>query len=446
MDEKKANIDLVFRNGLKDYEVLPPPEAWNNIIPVVRKKQRPLFILRTAAAVAILLSLTFLAYRMSRQITGSDENNFITLNDENESRQSSPVGEKITPLQILLAPSDASTLKRNSIVPIYPSETPEQNTQLTGNNGDPLQNVSYLAGSDNISVNESKTSVSDLLLLFEPADKKIKTEDPATLFTPEILTEKKSEKWSIAALVSPTYHTNFYPGNDQSTSRLGDDEQALFSYSGGVAFSYKINKRVSVQSGLYYSSFGQELSGITSFGGFQDYDYSKSGRNFEVLTTNGLVYTNNADIFLLDSRSDTRLTTRYTKDYFDPAKANLRYIDNSLRQNFSYLEVPVIVRYKLIDKTIDFNLVGGLSSNLLVNNSVYAAVEGGKYQVGKTEGLNLITFSSSLGMGMEYNISNNLSLNLEPTFRYYLNPVSQILGLRIHPYSFGIYSGISYRF
>lgn len=446
MDEKKANIDLVFRNGLKDYEVLPPPEAWNNIIPVVRKKQRPLFILRTAAAVAILLSLTFLAYRMSRQITGSDENNFITLNDENESQKSSPVGEKITPLQILLAPSDASTLKRNSIVPIYPSETPEQNTQLTGNNGDPLQNVSYLAGSDNISVNESKTSVSDLLLLFETADKKIKTEDPATLFTPEILTEKKSEKWSIAALVSPTYHTNFYPGNDQSTSRLGDDEQALFSYSGGVAFSYKINKRVSVQSGLYYSSFGQELSGITSFGGFQDYDYSKSGRNFEVLTTNGLVYTNNADIFLLDSRSDTRLTTRYTKDYFDPAKANLRYIDNSLRQNFSYLEVPVIVRYKLIDKTIDFNLVGGLSSNLLVNNSVYAAVEGGKYQVGKTEGLNLITFSSSLGMGMEYNISNNLSLNLEPTFRYYLNPVSQILGLRIHPYSFGIYSGISYRF
>lgn len=446
MDEKKANIDLVFRNGLKDYEVLPPPEAWNNIIPVVRRKQRPLFILRTAAAVAILLSLTFLAYRMSRQITGSDENNFITLNDENESRQSSPVGKKITPLQILLAPSDASTLKRNSIVPIYPSETPEQNTQLTGNNGDPLQNVSYLAGSDNISVNESKTSVSDLLLLFETADKKIKTEDPATLFTPEILTEKKSEKWSIAALVSPTYHTNFYPGNDQSTSRLGDDEQALFSYSGGVAFSYKINKRVSVQSGLYYSSFGQELSGITSFGGFQDYDYSKSGRNFEVLTTNGLVYTNNADIFLLDSRSDTRLTTRYTKDYFDPAKANLRYIDNSLRQNFSYLEVPVIVRYKLIDKTIDFNLVGGLSSNLLVNNSVYAAVEGGKYQVGKTEGLNLITFSSSLGMGMEYNISNNLSLNLEPTFRYYLNPVSQILGLRIHPYSFGIYSGISYRF
>lgn len=446
MDEKIANIDLVFRNGLKDYEVLPPPEVWNNIRPVVRKKQRPLVILRAAATIAVLLSLTFLAYRMSLQLTGSPENNFITLNDESESRQTTPVPENITPLQIFLTPSDASSTDRNRYIRTYLPDNTEHNTPLTGTDPDPVQNVTYLAGSDNISVTESTARVYDLLLLFETADTKIKTEDPATLFVPEILPEKKSEKWSIAALVSPTYHTNFYPGNDEATSRLGADEQPLFSYSGGVAFSYKINKRVSVQSGLYYSSFGQELSGITSFGGFQPYDYTKSNRNFEVQTTSGLVYTNNADIFLLDSRSDTRLTTRYTKDYFDPTKANLQYIDNSLRQNFSYLELPVIVRYKLIDKTIGFNLVGGLSSNLLVNNSVYAAVDGGKYQVGKTEGVNIVTFSSSLGMGMEYNISNNLSLNLEPTFRYYLNPVSQSLGLRMHPYSFGIFSGISYRF
>ena len=33
MDEKGANIDLVFRNGLKDFEVLPPPEVWDNIHP-----------------------------------------------------------------------------------------------------------------------------------------------------------------------------------------------------------------------------------------------------------------------------------------------------------------------------------------------------------------------------------------------------------------------------
>jgi hypothetical protein len=71
MDKRKANIDLLFRNGLKDFEVLPPPEVWNNILPVIRKKQRYAVLLRTAAMVALLFSISFLAYRFSRQIPSS---------------------------------------------------------------------------------------------------------------------------------------------------------------------------------------------------------------------------------------------------------------------------------------------------------------------------------------------------------------------------------------
>ncbi len=446
MDDKKANIDLVFRNGLKDFEVLPPPEVWNNIRPVVRKTQRPLIILRTAAAVAVLLSLTFLAYRMSRQITGNTGNDLVTLNENSEPGITATPPERITPLQNILTPSDASgSTKETTINTYFPDLTDQVTAPALSDTGTVMNTVSpTVAGS--VSISERNASSIGLLQLLEKPGKEVTIEITTPLFSPEIVPEKKTERWTVAALVSPTYYTNFYSGSDEISSQLHSDEQPLFSYSGGVAFSYKINKRVSVQSGLYYSSFGQELSGITSFGGFQQYDYTKSDRNFEVLTTSGLVYTNNADVFLIDSRSDNRLTTRYTKDFFDPTKANLQFIDNSLRQNFSYLELPVIVRYKLIDRTLDFNLVGGLSSNLLVNNSVYADIDGGKYQVGKTEGLNMLTFSSSLGMGMEYNISGNLSLNLEPTFRYYLNPVSQSQGLRFHPYSFGIFSGISYRF
>ena len=39
MDEREANIDLVFRNGLRDYEVLPPSEVWDNIGPVIVNKK-----------------------------------------------------------------------------------------------------------------------------------------------------------------------------------------------------------------------------------------------------------------------------------------------------------------------------------------------------------------------------------------------------------------------
>ena len=60
MNEKGANIDLLFRNGLKDYEVLPPPGVWDNIHPVIKIKTGPIILLRVAAAITVLLTLSFL--------------------------------------------------------------------------------------------------------------------------------------------------------------------------------------------------------------------------------------------------------------------------------------------------------------------------------------------------------------------------------------------------
>jgi hypothetical protein len=257
--------------------------------------------------------------------------------------------------------------------------------------------------------------------------------------------KEKINRWSITAMASPTVYLQTELSSNDLSGQISSGEQTRLSYTGGVGFAYKINKKISVQSGLYYASIGNEVDGISSFAGFRQYDYTKGDHNFEVLTSNGRIYTDNADVFLRDYSGD-RVQTMYTNDVFDPAKANLSYINNSLFQNFSYLEMPVILRYKLIDKGIDFNLIGGLSYNLLVNNTVHTVIDGSRYNVGKTEGLNPLMISSSLGMGMEYNITDKFSLNLEPTFKYYLNPFNEFSGLKSHPYSFGVFSGLSYKF
>ena len=439
MDDRGANIDVLFRNGLKDYEVLPPREVWNNIRPVIRKHQRPIIILRAAAMIAVMLSLSFLAYRWSMQVSTGFENSTITLNSEPET----PVYNN----QVnTIMPSGKTDLRIPLIADASLTEAPNENSVITDEEINAIQNIIYPSLTERILINNTEPVRIGLTELNRSQTGFFNNEDQATLYLNENAVRTEVDRWSIAALVSPTYYANFLTGNNELASQLISQEQPLISYSGGVALSYKINKRFSVQSGLYYSSFGQELAGISSFGGFRDYDYTKGDHNFTVMTADGVVHTDNADIFLLDNISNNRITTRYTNDVFDPSKANLEYIDNSLRQNFSYLELPIILRYKLVDKVIDFNLFGGLSSNVLVNNSVYAGLNGSRYQVGKTTGLNMISFSSSLGMGMEYSFSHNLSLNLEPTFRYFLNPFSEISGMRIHPYSFGIFSGLSYRF
>jgi len=60
MFEREPNIDVVFRNGLKNLEVLPPADVWDNIPPPV-KRSRLRIISGIAAGVAALVSLALLA-------------------------------------------------------------------------------------------------------------------------------------------------------------------------------------------------------------------------------------------------------------------------------------------------------------------------------------------------------------------------------------------------
>ncbi len=434
-----ANIDLLFRNGLKDLEVLPPVGTWSSIYPVIRKKQRPYMLLRSAAMIAVLVSISFLVYRWGNQASVTRENPFFAVNEnllKPAGRQSIASDKKAQPARQQKQVQNQSTAAANQ--PDSPGLQQETGTEeidfmpapspgfladrnfLIADNFNPVQNFNPITNASSLPDTKSLEGIS-----YEAAKEKV-------------------NRWSLIAMASPTYYLNPVTGSSDLSKQINSLEQSRISYSGGVGFAYKISRKLSIQSGLYYSSIGQQVDGINSFAGFAPYDYAKGDHNFEVLTSNGLIYTSNPDVFLRDGSGD-RVLTRFTNDVFDPAKANLSYMSGTLYQNFSYLEMPVILKYKFIDRAIDFNVIGGLSYNLLVNNTVQARAGGVKYNIGTTE-MNPFMVSSSLGMGMEYNLSEKFSLNLEPTFRYYLNPFGSVPGIKVHPYSFGVFSGLSFRF
>ena len=433
MDERDANIDLVFRNGFKNLEVLPPPAVWNNIKPVLNRRERSVILFRRVAATVALIIAAGLLYQQ--------------LNFESSSlafNQAIPLNQEQVPL-VEIIPGNENTAILNSNTVISEFIDPVNESVIIERDPVTISTITLLPEETNFNEFENtlrfKSPVKERINIY-PANLFI--EDPYQDILSDSKPGKITDRWSISALASPTYFSQFRFGKDQASLQMMESEQPLISYSGGLALSYKINKRVSVQSGVFYSSVGQEIKGIASFGGFGRFDNTKGSRNFEVMTSIGTVYTDNSDVFLVDHTSSR--ITQFTSEFFDPEKADLDYLNNSLKQNYSYLELPVFLRYKVIDKTLDINLIGGLSYNFLVNNSVYAMTEGSKYSIGKTDGLSIMSFSSSLGMGMEYSFSKNISFNLEPTFRYYLNPFRDIEGSNIHPYSFGIFSGVSFRF
>jgi hypothetical protein len=437
MDERGANIDILFRNGLKDYEALPPAETWDNIYPVIKRKQRPVLIFRAAATFAVLLSLGLLTYRWSTEFNPGLESETFVVNDLQD-----------LPAEVS-EPVLAASFKEAAVVlydPVKEVIADQSDKSVTPGSIKLAYAGEFTEGPEQASLipnEKSSSGISSVIREDYPLN------DSPTLLYDETMAETStllSNRWSVAALVSPAYYNRMSSGNNEAVSKVIAAEKPVISYTGGVSLAYKVSRRFTVQSGVYYSSIGQNIPGISSYSGFSEHDYTKGDRNFDVLTVNGTIYTRNGDVFLTDRIEADRVLTRYTSDVIDPVKAELDYVNDYLRQNFSYLEFPVLVRYKLIDKTFDLNLVGGVSSNFLVGNSVYTPVNGGKFEIGETDGLNPVTFSSSVGMGMEYNLSGNLSLNLEPTFRYYINPFSSMPGMKIHPYSFGVFSGITYKF
>jgi hypothetical protein len=432
MDERGANIDLLFRNGLKDYEVLPPQDVWDKVQPVAKKKEMPFMFLRAAALITIVASLSFIAFMLSRE-TAVNNGGIASLTIS----KADPI--HIHTLQSVLIPGTgnitADIPDKSEVIRTMTVSEAEGSFSSYSASEQPDANVLASDRSADADITKPFTEKKEIVIPMLTAS--------VPVFYPEVK-EVPAERWSIAAMASPTYFSEF--GSKGLEGSIHSSEKPAVSYSGGFAVSYKINNRFSVQTGLYYASNGQRIDGISSFAGFGRYYYTKGSSNFEVKTSSGPVLTSNPDVFLVDNTAINRVQTAYTIDVFDPNKASLDYISSTIIQNFNYLEMPLVLKYKIVDKMLDINIIGGISYDILLNNSVYARTENGKFEVGKTQGLSNLNLSSSLGMGMEYSLSRKISLNLEPTFRYFLNPLNEMSNPALHPYSFGIFSGFSYKF
>ncbi|MGD0582454.1 MAG: hypothetical protein ABR974_05855 [Bacteroidales bacterium] len=436
-----SNIDLVFRNGLQEFEILPPQEVWDSIRPSIARKKPAVSYLRAAAFIGLTLTAGAATYFISGTIADNFNGPAITLNQD-----ARPEGKYIP----YLAP----------VKPVLPvTQALAENTQVTPqqeveNQGPSLQydlrrdGTLTLAGMKRTLFSSQKKTLFINNRGISPSSV-ISYMNGTTLnydVAQNGASSSHKKRWTVGASISPTYYSKFDAGNPDPDKNLGGSEKAAMSYSSGFSFAFSVNKRFSIQMGLYYNSLNQEIDGVKSYSGFTSYNTSKGADNFTVETSNGTIVSRNSDIFLANGNSVNRVTSNFSGDVFDPGKAGLDYINSSIYQNFNYLEVPFVLRYKLIDRTIGMNLVGGISYNQLLNNSAYSVADGNKYYIGSTEGLYPVTLSSSFGVGMEYNFTKKLSLNLEPTFKYFLTPMTGQAGSSMHPYTFGIMSGLFLKF
>lgn len=439
MVKNESHIDVLFREGLKDIEVLPPESVWENIKPAAGKRANWIILFRIAAGLAIVVSLGIMAYmftsfpetRGRTRLASGDGNDMSNLFDAGY------IG-----LNVRTAESAETDTDEDRPVDIT------RNTEVSGENF--TDDTPFLSNyNSSVKLDDTQKTISGLPGLSE-YDENVKLKPRKPVFIASGLStvapaeETANERnWRFGAMISPAYLSSNSGSRGFSPTGV-DNESAILSYSGGFSVSYKMTGRLSIQSGFYYSSLSRRIEGVASYSGFSVFASSKSGTIFGVNTSSGTVNSTNKDVYLADIAS-SRINDYSLYDNFDPLKSDLTPFGTQLKQSFEYLEIPLLLKYKIIDGKMDFNVLGGMSYNFLIANNAWAiGDEGSSILLGTTEGLENLIFSSSIGLSMEYDLNEKLTFNLEPQLRYFLNSGGD-LGSG-NPYTLGVFSGMHFRF
>jgi len=463
--KKDKNLDELFRDKLLNYEQEPPAYLLENILSGVagERRRRKLIYWRVAGVAAALL-LAFVA--------GWQLNN----RDDREMKQAVIIGqsyapkkpsetkiqmEKVTHATSSLASNEANSINRgshsNSISQNSKSGATAlvaESTPIASTNESllikPLKSLyrQIYSESENSNTLQTKKASENLSDLAEKSiDQQIMEQNKQMLTAANSLKEKA--RWMVGAQVSPEYSNSRGSQSKVYASNMLNASSNSVDLGGGISVEYKKGKRWSLQSGVYYSGLGQS-SGNTSNSGGKDLQYAISGSNYfntvvnMDASTNKMSLNSNAGVIELNKIPSGMVLGTSLED--KTLASSVIVSPANFIQNFQYIEIPLYLRYTLIDSRFDVVMLGGFSSNLLVGNQIFVEDNSGRSLVGKTKDMESLNYSGTFGMGFKYGLSKRIFLNVEPRLKYYLNSLNSNSSVTYKPYTFGVFTGLSYEF
>ncbi|HEX2395999.1 MAG TPA: outer membrane beta-barrel protein [Bacteroidales bacterium] len=474
--------DRYFRDRLGNFEQSPPDSAWDQIVTKLgnrNKKRAVMIFFRIAAGMAILISTGIGVYLISKN-EGTISPGMVSQqsNSPAASNESNPADDNQSSNIISQAEksgqeekSSVNTLaKSNKQVDSESNPSDRSITSVTAQGNEKIEQSPVSSDSSEINENiTDKLAENTTKITVTPVPDSIIRElqipdhISGTVMTPEEATEillaqnnnedkieKRDGRWTVGSEIAPlySYRSINSPNFDNEVSSLNSSESGILAYAGGIRVAMNTGKRFSVQSGLYYSRYGMEINQVntvaSSNGSLENYKFIAASNSTG--TIEGVI----------SERSQSDITTEgayfYQNDYKNGVDiSNVKPLvqgdaeNIQLKQYFDYFELPLILKYKIIDRKLDFSLSGGLVTNFLVGNAVNIINDGKSTRVSETSDINVINYLGSVGMGFEMPVSDNFSFTLEPRFRYYINPIDPS-DISVHPYSFGFFGGINYKF
>ncbi|OEK06148.1 hypothetical protein A8C32_19145 [Flavivirga aquatica] len=246
--------------------------------------------------------------------------------------------------------------------------------------------------------------------------------------------KSSSNKWSIAPNAAPVYFNTLNgEGSSIDPQFNNNSKSGELNMSYGISASYAINSKLSIRSGINKVNLGYNTNNVVAF--------QSLGLN-----------TDNSSLRNVNSRNNDSnavalsLISAESLDSDNPIPEPFTSSNTSINQALGYIEIPLEIKYILSNKKLGVNVIGGFSSFFLNDNEIFSEAENGSRTfLGEANNINKVSYSANLGLGLNYQISKKIDLNLEPIFKYQINTFNNTSG-NFKPYILGVYTGFSIKF
>lgn len=240
-----------------------------------------------------------------------------------------------------------------------------------------------------------------------------------------IAESSRKGKWNVKPQMAPLFFNTASEGSPIDTNLAANSKDFDNDLSYGVGVDYALTDRISIRSGINTVNMRYSTNDVEFYASLNNQPFSS------VVNPTGA----NANL-VVNPAGNAEATDNLRTQTFD----------GSLVQKIGFIEVPLEMSYKLVNRKFGIDLIGGVSTLFLNANNVSVVSEQGfNSDMGEARNINNVSFSTNVGVGFKYRIIQSLEASFEPMFKYQLNTFSNNSG-NFKPYFIGLYSGISFSF
>lgn len=302
------------------------------------------------------------------------------------------------------------------------SEIEKQDAETTGSN----QNITLNDQTDKKNILDDVVKTQQIIDLYEGLD-------PVSSYFP---------LFSISPFFSPMYvfrnsfndedkYDPIIPGNDDRFNHT-----THFSYQAGVLLGYNFTRNISLHIGCSYN----QISHSTRRGQLQTIPFSQANMYDSALT----VQTSAGE--LTGISVDPNLDNQEVGPTINIEQTLLQSPLQRVVQTIGFVEVPVLIKYRMAVSRVGFLFTGGFSSGFIVRNDAFAENQTEYVRFGETANIRNVNFNFVLGAGLDVQITPWMYFTFEPTFRYSLMDWSTKEDVKMNPIMIGANTGLSFRF